>query len=69
MACMKKSDFYYELPDELIAQQPLSERSASRLLCLHQDSDAIEDNQFSDLSALLNKGDLLVLPKSCKHYT
>lgn len=61
MACMNKSDFYYELPDELIAQQPLPERSASRLLYLHQDSDAIEDNQFSDLPELLNKGDLLVL--------
>ena len=61
MACMKKSDFYYELPDELIAQQPLPERSASRLLYLHKNSDAIEDKQFIDLLALLNKEDLLVL--------
>lgn len=58
---MNKSDFYYELPDELIAQQPLAERSASRLLCLHQDNDVIDDNQFSDLPELLNQGDLLVL--------
>ncbi|NOQ13428.1 MAG: tRNA preQ1(34) S-adenosylmethionine ribosyltransferase-isomerase QueA [Methyloprofundus sp.] len=58
---MKKSDFYYELPDELIAQQPLSERSASRLLCLDSSSDAIYDKQFSDLLELLHKDDLLVL--------
>ncbi|MEO1882183.1 MAG: tRNA preQ1(34) S-adenosylmethionine ribosyltransferase-isomerase QueA [Methyloprofundus sp.] len=58
---MKKSDFYYDLPDELIAQQPLSERSASRLLCLDKETDAIEDRQFSDLLALLHKDDLLVL--------
>ncbi len=61
MACMKKSDFYYELPDELIAQQPLAERSASRLLCLDKNSDGIEDRHFTDLLALLNKDDLLVL--------
>ncbi|MCK5870037.1 tRNA preQ1(34) S-adenosylmethionine ribosyltransferase-isomerase QueA [Methylococcaceae bacterium HT4] len=58
---MKKSDFYYELPDELIAQQPLAERSASRLLCLDKNSDGIEDRHFTDLLALLNKDDLLVL--------
>ena len=61
MACMKKSDFYYALPDELIAQQPLAERGASRLLCLDKNSDAIEDRQFSDLLELLHKDDLLVL--------
>lgn len=61
MACMNKSDFYYELPDELIAQQPLPERSASRLLYLHKNSDAIEDKQFIDFLELLNKDDLLVL--------
>lgn len=61
MACMKKSDFYYELPDELIAQQPLAERSSSRLLCLDKDSDAIEDRRFRDLLELLTKDDLLVL--------
>lgn len=58
---MKKSDFYYELPSELIAQQPLAERGASRLLCLDKNSDAIDDKQFSDFLALVNKGDLLVL--------
>ncbi len=58
---MKKSDFYYELPDELIAQQPLPIRSASRLLCLDKSSDAIEDKQFCDLLGLLDKNDLLVM--------
>ena len=58
---MQKSDFYYELPDELIAQQPLAERGASRLLCLDKNTDAIEDRQFSDLLELLHKDDLLVL--------
>ena len=58
---MKKSDFYYELPDELIAQQPLAERSASRLLCLDKNSDVIYDKQFSDFLELLHKDDLLVL--------
>jgi S-adenosylmethionine:tRNA ribosyltransferase-isomerase len=58
---MKKSDFYYDLPDELIAQQPLPERSASRLLCLDKETDAIEDRHFNELLALLHKDDLLVL--------
>lgn len=57
---MKKSDFYYDLPDALIAQQPLAERSASRLLCLDKDSDAIYDRQFVDFLDLLNVEDLLV---------
>ncbi|MBE0470305.1 MAG: tRNA preQ1(34) S-adenosylmethionine ribosyltransferase-isomerase QueA [Methyloprofundus sp.] len=58
---MKKSDFYYDLPEALIAQQPLAERSASRLLCLDKDSDAIYDRQFVDFLGLLNAHDLLVL--------
>lgn len=61
MASMKKSDFHYELPDELIAQEPLAERSSSRLLCLDKDSDAIEDRHFRDLLELLTEDDLLVL--------
>jgi S-adenosylmethionine:tRNA ribosyltransferase-isomerase len=58
---MKKSDFYYDLPDELIAQKPLAERTASRLLCLDKITDQLEDKQFIDFLELLNKGDLLVL--------
>lgn len=58
---MKKSDFYYELPNELVAQQPLPERSASRLLCLDNNSNMMADKRFIDLPALLHKDDLLVL--------
>lgn len=51
-------DFDYELPPELIAQQPLKERSASRLLLV--DGQTLSDRRFSDLPALLNAGDLLI---------
>jgi len=58
---MKKSDFYYELPNELIAQKPLAERSSSRLLCLDKTTDALQDKQFTDFLELVHKDDLLVL--------
>ena len=57
---MKKSDFHYELPPALIAQQPLAARTASRLLVLDGASGVIEDRQFTDLPELLRTGDLLV---------
>lgn len=57
---MKVSDFHYELPPELIAQRPLSERSASRLLALDGASGALEHLQFTDLLSCLRAGDLLV---------
>jgi S-adenosylmethionine:tRNA ribosyltransferase-isomerase len=57
---LKKSDFHYDLPSALIAQQPLSERTASRLLCLDGTSGAFRDRQFADLPQLLRPGDLLV---------
>ena len=57
---MKRSDFHYDLPSELIAQQPLAERTASRLLCLDGASGALQDRQFADLPQLLYPGDLLV---------
>jgi len=57
---MKRADFYYQLPAELIAQRPLEQRSASRLLCLDRQSGGLSDRNFSDLPALLNPGDLLV---------
>lgn len=59
---MKRSDFTYELPLELIARYPLAERAASRLLCL-QDG-ALRHGQFRDLLELLNPGDLLVFNQS-----
>jgi len=57
---MKKSDFAYTLPDELIAQRPLIKRSASRLLCLSKTTGRVEDKQFSDFIDLIDCGDLLV---------
>ncbi|QSP94099.1 tRNA preQ1(34) S-adenosylmethionine ribosyltransferase-isomerase QueA [Marinobacter salinisoli] len=57
---MNVSDFYFDLPDELIARYPLSERSASRLLCLDGMSGQTVHRQFSDITALLQPGDLLV---------
>lgn len=62
---LKKSDFHYHLPPELIAQAPLPERSASRLLVVPPDSTAasgwrLEDRAFRDLPDLLRAGDLLV---------
>lgn len=57
---MHRSDFSYDLPKELIAQAPLPERSASRLLCLEGVSGALLDRQFIELPALLRADDLLV---------
>ncbi len=57
---MKRSDFQFDLPAELIAQQPLAQRSASRLLCFSRHSGDLQDLQFKDLPALLNPNDLLV---------
>ncbi|HEY6893288.1 MAG TPA: tRNA preQ1(34) S-adenosylmethionine ribosyltransferase-isomerase QueA [Rhodanobacteraceae bacterium] len=57
---MKKSDFHFDLPPELIAQAPLAERSASRLLVVDAKRDALEDRRFTDLVELLAPGDLLV---------
>ena len=57
---MHRADFAYELPDELIAQSPLEERSASRLLALDGASGAVEDRAFRDLPECLAPGDLLV---------
>jgi len=57
---MKRTDFYYHLPEALIAQQPLAQRSASRLLCMDKRTGRLSDRKFSDLPELLNPGDLLV---------
>ena len=58
---MKTSDFYYDLPQELIAQEPLKDRSSSRLLVLHRDSGEIEHKIFKDITGYLKKGDCLVI--------
>lgn len=58
---MLKSDFFYDLPPELIAQTPIEPRDASRLLCLGRHDGRIEHRHFYDLPGLLHPGDLLVL--------
>ena len=57
---MKKSDFNYLLPESLIAQRPLANRNASRLLCMNQDTGQITDRQFTDFIDLISDRDLLV---------
>ena len=57
---MKKSDFNYLLPAALIAQKPLAERDASRLLCMSRDTGQIADRQFTDFIDLIHERDLLV---------
>ncbi len=61
---MKTSDFDYHLPKESIAQRPLPQRDASRLLVLHRDSGQIEHRMFTDLAAYLDPGDILVVNDS-----
>ncbi len=58
---MKTSDFYFELPQELIAQDPLEDRSASRLLALDRKSGRVKHGQFVDLKGYLRSGDCLVI--------
>ncbi len=58
---MKTSDFYYELPEELIAQDPLPNRSDSRLLCLDKESGNITHGKFTDILTYLQPGDCLVI--------
>lgn len=57
---MKTSDFYFELPNEQIAQDPLSDRSASRLMVLHKKTGEIEHRKFTDIVEYLRPGDCLV---------
>ena len=58
---MKTSDFYYDLPQELIAQDPLLERSSSRLMVLDKESGEIEHKVFKDITGYLKAGDCLVI--------
>ncbi|MBK8465657.1 MAG: tRNA preQ1(34) S-adenosylmethionine ribosyltransferase-isomerase QueA [Chloracidobacterium sp.] len=58
---MRISEFDYELPAELIAQEPLSVREASRMLVVELATNSFDDRQFVDLPRLLRKGDVLVL--------
>ena len=58
---MKTSDFYYDLPQELIAQDPLEDRSASRLMVLDKETGEIQHHVFRDIIDYLNPGDCLVI--------
>ncbi|MBQ3904925.1 MAG: S-adenosylmethionine:tRNA ribosyltransferase-isomerase, partial [Eubacterium sp.] len=58
---MKKSDFYYDLPKERIAQTPIEPRDASRMLVIDRKTDVIEDKHFYDIVNYLEAGDCLIL--------
>lgn len=58
---MKVKDFYYQLPEELIAQEPIPERNMSRLMVVHKDGSRVEHKVFKDIIQYLNRGDCLVL--------
>ncbi len=58
---MKTSDFYYDLPEELIAQTPVEPRDSSRMLVYDRKTDEVAHKNFRDIYELLNKGDLLVV--------
>lgn len=61
---MKTSDFYYDLPQEQIAQTPIEPRDHSRMMVLHKDSDEIEHKHFYDIIDYLNEGDCLIVNDS-----
>ena len=58
---MRTADFYYDLPQELIAQDPLEDRSSSRLMHISLKDGSIEHRHFTDILDYLNKGDCLVI--------
>ena len=61
---MKTRDFYYDLPEELIAQTPLQQRDSSRLLVLDKETGEWEHRHFFDLPEFLRPGDCLILNNS-----
>lgn len=61
---MKRSDFFYHLPEELIAQEPIEPRDASRLLVLDRQTNTVQDRHFYDLIDFLQPGDCLILNDS-----
>ena len=61
---MKKSDFYFDLPERLIAQTPLQKRDSSKLLCLNKENGELKHSHFFDLPDFLKEGDCLVLNDS-----
>lgn len=64
METLKKSDFYYDLPEELIAQKPAEPRDSSRLLVYHRDTRQLEHKIFRDVIDYLKAGDVLVVNRT-----
>ena len=64
MNLMTKSDYYFDLPEDLIAQTPVEPRDSSRLMCLNRQTGEIAHHHFRDLTELLKPGDLLVVNDS-----
>lgn len=64
MNLMTKSEYYFDLPESLIAQTPVEPRDSSRLMCLNRQTGAIAHHHFRDLTKLLKPGDLLVVNDS-----
>lgn len=64
METLKKSDFYYDLPEELIAQTPAEPRDSSRLLVYHRDTRQLEHKIFRDVIDYLKAGDVLVVNRT-----
>lgn len=58
---MKTSDFYYDLPERLIAQTPMEPRDAARMMVIHRDTGLREDKIFRDIIDYLNPGDVMVI--------
>lgn len=58
---MKTSDFYFDLPEELIAQEPLADRASSRLLVVDKETENVEHRHFRDIQEYLRAGDCLVI--------
>ena len=61
---LKTSDFYYDLPEEYIAQTPVEPRDSSKMMVLHKDNDDIEHRHFYDIADYLEKGDTLIINDS-----
>ena len=64
---MEKKDFFYQLPEELIAQDPLTDRSSSRLMVLNRTTKEVEHRTFRDIIEYLQPKDCLVLNLSLIH--
>lgn len=58
---MKTSDFYFDLPEELIAQEPLEDRSSSRLFVVNKEDESFQHKHFCDIKSFLKEGDCLVI--------